>query len=183
VPVGRLPEALPVMADAAQRPTFPQAELETLRQQRLVTLQNARGDPDAIAALAFARGSYGPSHRSAAPLLGTAESLQALTPEDLRAFHADAYRPGNITLIVVGDVAPDQVLPLLETHFGAWQPGRVNRVAEPAPAVRRVARQVMLVDMPSAPQSRILVGGVGGSNSFADFFGMQVLATIVRDRL
>jgi zinc protease len=118
VPAGRLADALPLMADVAQRPTFPAQELETLRRQRLVTLRNAHGDPDAIAALAFARISYGPSHRSAAALIGTAESIQALTPPDLRAFHASAYRPGNSTLIVVGDVAPDQVLPLFETHFG-----------------------------------------------------------------
>jgi zinc protease len=183
VPVGRLAEALPLMADVAQRPTFPAPALETLRRQRLVTLHDARGDPDAIAALAFARGSFGPSHRSAAALIGTAESIQALTPEDLRAFHAAAFRPASSTLIVVGDVAPDQVLPLLDAHFGRWQPAGVNRVAEPAPAPRRVARQLMLIDMPGAPQSRILVGGVGGSDSYADFFPMQVVTTIVRDRL
>jgi zinc protease len=67
VPVVGLAEALPLMADAAQRPTFPTQELELLRQQRLVTLRNARGDPDAIAALAFARGSYGPSAPRAPP--------------------------------------------------------------------------------------------------------------------
>jgi predicted Zn-dependent peptidase len=183
VPVGRLAEALPLMADVAQRPTFPTQRLETLKRQRLVMLRSARDDPDAIAALAFARGSYGPSHRSAAGLIGTADSIQALTPEDLRAFHAAAYRPDNSTLIVVGDVAPDQVLPLLDTHFGRWQPASVNRVADPAPAPLKVARQLMLIDMPGAPQSRILVGGVGGSNSYADFFPMQVLTTVVRDRL
>jgi zinc protease len=183
VPLARLAEALPLMADVAQRPTFPKQQLDTLRQQRLVTLRNARGDPDAIAALAFARGSYGPSHRSAAALIGTAESIQALTPEDLHAFHASAYRPANSTLIVVGDVTPDRILPLLETHFGQWQPASVNRAAEPAPALQRAARQLMLIDMPGAPQSRILVGGVGGPNSYADFFPMQVLSTIARGRL
>src|SRR4029453_15595839 len=53
VPVARLADALPLMADAAQRPTFPAQALETLRQQRVITLRNARSDPDAIAALAF----------------------------------------------------------------------------------------------------------------------------------
>ena len=183
VPAGRLADALPLMADVAQRPTFPAQELETLRRQRLVTLRNAHGDPDAIAALAFARTSYGPSHRSAAALIGTAESIQALTPEDLRAFHASAYRPGNSTLIVVGDVAPDQVLPLFEAHFGKWQPASVSRAAEPAAALQKVGRQLTIIDMPGAPQSRILVGGVGGPNSYADFFPMQVLTAIVRGRL
>jgi len=184
VPLGRLADALPLMADVAQRPTFPKPELDALRQQRLVTLRNAHGDPDAIAALAFARAAYGPLHRSAAPLVGTADSLAVLTPDDLRAFHASAYRPGQSTLIVVGDVVPDQVLPLLETHFGKWQPAGANRIAtEPATALQRLPRQLLLIDMPGAPQSRLLVGGIGGPNSMADFFAMQVLSAVVKDRL
>jgi predicted Zn-dependent peptidase len=184
VPVARLAEALPLMADVSQRPTFPRRELENLRQQRLVTLRNARADPDAIAALAFARGIYGPSHRSAAALIGTADTITALTPEALHAFHESAYRPGNSTLIVVGDVVSDRVLPLLETHFGKWQPASVNGVVqEPAPALQRFPRQLMLIDMPGAPQSRILIGGVGATNSMSDFFPIQVLNTVVRGRL
>lgn len=184
VPVGRLAEALPLMADVSQRPMFPRQELEILRQQRLVTLGNARSDPDVIAALAFARGIYGPSHRSAAALIGTADSITALTPEALHAFHESAYRPGNSALIVVGDVVSDRVLPLLETHFGKWQPASLNAVVnEPAPALQGLPRQLVLVDMPGAPQSRILIGGVGAPNSMADFFPIQVLNAVVRGRL
>src|SRR6185503_16556573 len=135
VPAERLADALPLMADVSQRPTFPKQELERLRQQRLVTLGSARDDPDAIAALAFARAIYGPSHRNAAAQVGTVDSIKALTADDLKAFHASAYRPGNSTLIVVGDVAADRVLPLLEAHFGKWQPGKANEVVHaPAPS-------------------------------------------------
>ena len=84
------------MADVAQRPTFPQQELETLRQQRLVTLRNARGDPDAIAALAFARGSL----RSVAPQRRGADRDAGQHPgvdgqRISQAFHAAAYRPAT----------------------------------------------------------------------------------------
>src|SRR5712691_4195114 len=157
--------------------------VERLRQQRLVTLRNGRDDPDTIAALAFARAIYGPTHRNAAAQIGTADSIGALTPDDLKAFHQSAYRPGNSTLIVIGDVASDRLLPLLETHFGKWQAGRVNDVIhQPAPALRRPPRQLMLIDMPNAPQSRILIGGMGASTSISDFFPIQVLNTILRGR-
>src|SRR6266850_6430892 len=43
VPVAGLGEALPLMADVSQRPTFPKPALDALRQQRLVALRNARG--------------------------------------------------------------------------------------------------------------------------------------------
>jgi zinc protease len=184
VPVAGLAEALPLMADVSQRPTFPKPALDALRQQRLVALRNARGDPDAIAALVFARGIYGPSHRSAAALIGTSESLEALTPEALHTFHETAYRPANSTLIVVGDVTPDRMLPLLETHFGKLRPAGANgAVRNPALALQRSPRQLILVDMPGAPQSRILIGGAGASSSMSDFFPMQVLNTVIRGRL
>jgi zinc protease len=183
VPVGRLVDALPLMADVSQRPTFPKQELERLRQQRLGMLLSSRGDPDTIAALAFARGIYGPSHRNAAAQIGTADSIKALTPEDLKAFHKSAYRPANSTLIVVGDVAEDRVMPLLETHFGKWQPASANGVIhEPVQALQRPPRQLMLIDIPNAPQSRILIGGVGASNSMSDFFPIQVLNAVLRGR-
>jgi zinc protease len=183
VPAGGLADALPLMADVSQRPTFPKPALERLRQQRLATLLNARGDPDAIAALAFARAIYGPTHRNAAALIGTTDSLKALTAEDLSAFHAATYRPGNSTLLVVGDVVADRLLPLLETHFGKWQPPGAGAVREAAPALQRSSRQVVLIDMPNAPQSRMLVGSVDTASSVSDFFPMQVLSTVVRSRL
>jgi zinc protease len=183
VPLGGLAEALALMADASQRPAFPKPELDRLRQQRLVALRNARADPDATAALAFARAAFGSSHRSAAPLIGTEASLEAVTPDDLKAYHQAAYRPDNSTLIVFGDVVPGDVLPLLETHFGKWQAAGGNRVSQDAAPLQKPARQLTLVDMPGAPQSRILAGGVGGPNSMSDFFPMQVLNAIVRNRL
>src|SRR5437867_4929355 len=42
VPVARLADALPIMADVALRPTFPRAELERLRTERLTDILQAR---------------------------------------------------------------------------------------------------------------------------------------------
>jgi zinc protease len=183
VPVLQFPEALSLVADVVQRPTFPAPQLERIRQQRLEALRSARDDPDSIATLAFARGIYGPAHRNAAAQIGTAEAVKAFTREDLAAFHQSEYRPANSTLIVVGDVPPNPLLSLLETHFGKWQPSRVDGVArEPAPPIQTPPRQLMLVDIPNAPQSRILIGSAGASGSMSDFFPIQVLNAVLRSR-
>ena len=107
VPVAGLAAVLPLMADMAQRPTFPAPELERARRQRVQMLRGVRDDPDALAALAFASGVYGPADRNAAPLIGSAGSLAAMTVEDVAAFHKAAYRPANSTLLVVGAVTPE----------------------------------------------------------------------------
>ena len=78
-PVARLADALPIMADVAQRPTFAQGDLERLRQQRLTSIVQARDDPNTIAALAFARVLYGTGHRFGTATTGTAETMRAFT--------------------------------------------------------------------------------------------------------
>lgn len=183
VPVSGLAAVLPLTADAAQRPTFPAPELARARQQRLGMLRGVRDDPDAVAALTFARGLYGPTDRNAAPLIGSAANIEAITVEDVVAFHKATYRPANSTLLVVGAVTPEFVLPMLETHFGKWQPaGSVETRPAPAPGSRRPARQLLLADLPSAPQSRILVGGVSATTATADYFPIQLLNAMLRNR-
>ena len=48
------------MADVALRPTFPAAEMERLRQERLTALLQAKDDAASVAPLAFARVVFGP---------------------------------------------------------------------------------------------------------------------------
>src|SRR5437773_1620627 len=70
VPVSRLADALPIMADVALRPTFPNDELERLRKERLTSLLQGRDDPPTIAAATFSRVVYGPEHRYGTPMFG-----------------------------------------------------------------------------------------------------------------
>jgi len=181
VPTSRLADALPIMADVALRPAFPKEELERIRQQRLVGLLQARDDPQTIASMAFSRAIFGPAHRYGTATTGTSDTVKAFTRDDLRSFYAAAFRPDNAALLVVGDVVPGQVLPLLESHFGAWKaaPGAgLARVAPPAPSAP-ARREVYLVDKPDAPQSQIRIGGVGVARSTPDFFPLQVMNTIL----
>ena len=88
-PVARLATALPIMADVALRPTFPQAELDRLRQERLTALLQARDDAaSSRAAGVRARGLWR-ARTATAPAPWEREStLKAFTTADLRTFHA-----------------------------------------------------------------------------------------------
>jgi predicted Zn-dependent peptidase len=180
VPVSRLGPALTVMADVALRPTFPEAELERLRTERLTDLLQARDDAASVAQMAFARLLYGASHRYGTSAVGTPASIKGITAADLKAFHTAAYQPANATLIAVGDITADVVVPQLEKHFGAWR-GAASAPSRPTvPAASQPAqRQIVVVDMPGAEQSQIRIGWVGVSRSSPDYFTLQVLNTIL----
>ena len=180
VPVARLNEALPIMADVALRPTFPKDELERQRQQRLTSLLQGRDDPPTIAAVSFARVLFGVEHRYGTPMSGTAETIKAFTTEDLRAFYASTFRPENAAMLVVGDVKPDAALPLLEKHFGSWKASAAAAAPVRFPPVEQPsARTAYLVDKPGAPQSQIRIGWIGVPRSTPDYFPILVLNTIL----
>jgi zinc protease len=169
---------MPIMADVALRPTFPEPDLERLRKERLTALIQAADDPQSIVALAFARTVFGPVNRYGTGQIGTPETLKALTADDLRSFHGTYYVPGNSAIIVVGDAKADGVLPLLEKHFGNWKGAAPQR--RPVPVAPQLTKgQVTLVDKPGAAQSQIRIGWVGVARSTPDYFTLQVLNTIL----
>jgi zinc protease len=121
VPVARLAAALAIMADVVARPTFPVAELNRLRDERLASLLETEDDPEQLIQAAFPRLVFGAKHRYGTAEMGTAASLKAITAADLKAFHAAQYRPANATLVVAGDVTADTIVPQLEKALGGWK--------------------------------------------------------------
>jgi zinc protease len=180
VPVARLADALPVMADVALRPSFPRAELERLRTERLTSILEARDSPATINTTAFARVLYGATYRYGTPAAGTAASLRSISIDDLRAFYATAFQPRNAALLVVGDVTPARVLPLLESSFGKWTTSSPAPVPPRLPdAPQHPVRTIYLVDKPGAPQSQIRIGWIGVPRSTPDYFPILVMNTIL----
>ncbi len=180
VPVARLGDALSVMADVALRPAFPKDELERLRQQRLTALIQSRDDAATIASLAFARVLFEQA-RFGTAAMGTEATIKGFTVDDLRAFYASRFAPSSATLIVAGDVKPDQVLPLLERSFGGWKAvaASADSTVGGLSGRRRARREVYLVDKPGAPQSQIRIGTIGVARSTPDYFPLQVMNTIL----
>jgi predicted Zn-dependent peptidase len=178
VPVARITDALPLMADVILRPTFPDAELERLRQERLTALLQAKDDPASVAPLAFARIVFGASHRYGTGITGTETTLKGFTVQDLKSFHASTYQPGNAVLLVVGDVTADAIVPQLEMQFGSWKGTSPSR--KPVPQATQVTQgQITIVDMPGAEQSQIRIGWVGVPRSTPDYFTIEVLNTVL----
>jgi predicted Zn-dependent peptidase len=178
VPVTRLTEALPIMADVALRPTFPDDELKRVRADLLTSFIEAEDDPETLIQFAFPRLVYGPRHRYGTLSGGTAATVKGLTAADLRQFHSQRYVPSNSVLIVTGDISAADAAARLESAFGAWKGAPMPTAAIPT-AAQLTSRQVYLVDKPGAAQSQIRIGWIGVPRSTPDYFALRVLNTIL----
>jgi predicted Zn-dependent peptidase len=177
VPVARLGEALPLLADVALRPDFPEKDLARLRREALTDLLQARDEPGRVASWALARAVFGDRHRYGRPEAGDVPALTGMGVADLKAFHARHYRPGNAVLIVVGDVTA-ALLPQLERAFGSWPAGGEAPPSLPEPQ-QLEGRAIWLVDKPGAPQSVIRIGRVGPARRDPDFAALEVMNTLL----
>lgn len=179
VTVARLAEALPIMADVLARPTFPEAELKRLREERLASILETEDDPEQLIQVAFPRLVFGTKHRYGTPSIGTATSLKGITVADLKAFHAAHYRPANAVLVVAGDITANAIVPLLEKTLGGWKGAPGPPAAAAGDAAQQTARRVFLIDKPGAAQSQVRIGWVGVPRSTPDYFALRVLNTIL----
>ncbi|HET9948757.1 MAG TPA: pitrilysin family protein [Longimicrobiales bacterium] len=126
---------LRLLAEIVREPAFPESELEILKQQRLASIEEARTDPQALAAVALARHvqPWEPDDPNYVPTLDEERArVEATTLEDVRRFYDELWGPQRGNVVVVGDFDEAEVRQVLEEAFGDWKsPHPYERIAQP----------------------------------------------------
>ena len=121
-----LPSALELFADVLRRPHLPEDELEPTVELSLQDLRSLEDEPASRLMVELRRKLYPTplcnDHR------GTVEGVQAVTVDDLRAYHQRTFRPGGTILSVAGSFEFDALRNQVERLFGDW-----SGEAEPMP--------------------------------------------------
>ncbi len=174
----RFAPAMALLGEVVLEPAFVSRDVERLRSERLSEILQLRAEPRGLAEEMFSRVLYGVGSRFALPRDGGAETASALTPDDLRAFHAARYGPASSTLVVAGDVNGDEVLATAERIFAGWLGAGAPRVeVDDRPA--RLSRASHLVVREDAVQSELRIGHVGLPRSHPDYFSVMVMNAVL----
>ena len=112
--------ALEVAADVVTRPSFPDQELERIRNERLTDLSRIGDNPMTIAARASRALLYGYESAYGHPASGTIDSVRSITRDDVAAHYAARYGPQGSALLVVGDVSEEEALSAAQELLGDW---------------------------------------------------------------
>lgn len=167
---------LDLLSDVVRNPAFDPREIDRQRQQALSNLKVSLEDPDFVADLVFSRLVYG-FHPYGLPNSGTPESLQAISADDLRAFHSRFYAPNNAILAIVGDVTTAEAFAGAERVFGDWERREVPPVqaAEPPAPTRRL----VIVNKPDAVQTEVRMGHLGIERKHRDYLATDLAIKIL----
>ena len=88
--------------------------------------QNYENRPYGLAAMATVAALFPPDHPYHWLTIGAPEDLRAATLDEVRAFFASHYHPGNASLAIAGAIAPAQAFALAERYFGEIPAGPAN---------------------------------------------------------
>jgi zinc protease len=175
-----LEASLDLFADVILNPSFPEAEFDRLRKQQLAAIQREKTRPISMALRVFPRLLYGEDHAYGNPLTGsgTEQTVSEMSLASLREFHETWFKPNNATMIVVGDIGMEELLPTLESRFGEWAAGDL-----PTKNLDAVDHQstttVYVVDRPDSEQSIIFAGHVAPPKSDQEDLKIEAMNDIL----
>ena len=146
---------LQLMNELAREATFPAAEFERERRQKLEEVKLERTQPGFLAGERLRKVLFGGHPYS--QISPTEEQVAAYTRDELQSVYRDFYTPENAILILVGDFDAASMQRSAEKVFGNWtgkKPAALESAEPPVPKGRRV----YLVDLPGSVQTQILCG-------------------------
>ena len=124
-----LASTLGTLADVVMHPAFPDPEVETRRGEIVTMIRQDEDNPAVMASEGLLALLYGDAHPYGRRPRGSVDSIEHMTRSSLEAFHAERFRPGALSLVMIGDVEPERAIDTATRAFASWQ------AAPPAPAV------------------------------------------------
>lgn len=150
-----LPVGLRLLSEMLQRPAFRQNEIDSERQVVFEEINMRDDDPQDSAFEAFSR-TVLDGHVLGRPVLGTRESIGAMTRADLQGYWRRRYGPHSMVVALAGAVRHSEARALVEELFGDWSGGEVGHDFSPnAPSA-----SVGLVER-DTEQAHLVLGGGG----------------------
>lgn len=133
VPSVNFDKGMQLLADNELHPALPQSAFDVQQKTLSRTLAGELQSPQYKMMRALYKGLYpagDPSLRQATPV-----TVDKLTLQDVKRYFAQVYRPDMTTIVVVGDVTPDQAKAEVEKYFGTWKATgpKPDVIPKPAP--------------------------------------------------
>lgn len=117
-----LPEMLEVLADSLTQPAYRRTDVLGERDRLVEHLSIASAQPSTVARQYLQQQRFGdhPASRE----MPTAEAVAGVGPAALHGMHSRSVVPAGSTLVLVGDLNPEQTIALVDKLFTPWQATR-----------------------------------------------------------
>jgi zinc protease len=150
--------ALGALAEELMTPTFPQGELDKLKTRWLASIRQSEDQPSTRAGRAFSQLLYPQGHPFyVLDLDAQLAGVNKISRADLVNFHQRYFGPNHTTLVLVGKLKANTVIPKLQQLFASWPKAAGESLSEIPDAPLGQARRVV-VSLPDKSNVEIRYG-------------------------
>ena len=151
-----LDETLAIAAEKLFEPKFDEDDFDRVKAQTLQGIEAGKKNAATTATNVFRKLIYGSNNAFAWPGSGVADTVAAITLDDVKTYYAAHYTPDAANMIAVGDLSQAELMQKLAI-FGNWSGEEAMRpILQPFPEL--AVGTLYLIDKPEAAQSEIRIG-------------------------
>lgn len=166
--------AIDVMAEVLRYPTWPESELDRLKNDMKRTLAIRLSRPGSQARQAFYKSIY-PDH-SYGNIYPTDSMISAYTVDDITTFYSNNFGAKRTVVYVVGKFDPAKVEEAFRANFDSWESGPEVSYPQAKPNTEHL---VQIIDRPNAPQSTIIYGLPTIDPTNSDFLALDITNSLL----
>ena len=148
--------AFTAAAEVMLSPALPDAPLGKLKNLILQGIESEKASPFGLGARMASRIVYGEESAYGRPF-PSKQQVEAMTREQVAAFHARHFVASNAMLVVAGDITPAQARKLADKTFGTWQKGEAVAIPKaPKRKAGEAAKTIHIIDRKASAQASVL---------------------------
>lgn len=167
-----LPKIIELLADVLRNPSFPEGKIELAKSALRTGISRRNDQIGTMAQRAFQIAMFGKESVFARePEYAT---VNAITRDDLAAYHNTYYRPDRVMLGVVGDFDVEAVAKWIETQFGDWKPSMAVPPKVELDPLPIQGRKVIFAAKDDVNQTNLYIGGLGVRRDDPDLPALRV---------
>lgn len=171
-----LDQMLFIEAERMSKGLYDPVDCESERTVIISELQGGENDPEQLLDIEVTAAALR-VHPYGHPTIGWLQDLRSISREDLYRFYRRHYVPNNATLVVVGNVDPDDVVRRAARHFDRIPAGPISRYERTAEPVQAGERRVLVEREGTTAYLKLAYPAPAAGSP--DFFPMLVLDTVL----
>ena len=151
-----LPQTIALLQERLLNPKFGQDALDRIKKQIIEGFKQANTQPAVVASNVYSKILYGTDNVRTYATGGNAETVAAITLQDVQDFYNNYLVPSQTSIVVVGDITEAAAKSSL-SFLNSWADKKVT-IPSPAEGKSFDKTTLYLVDVPNAAQSEIRIG-------------------------
>jgi zinc protease len=166
-----------LLADNELHPALPSQALDIMRPQFAQIVAGRNRSPGYLMQRSLRGALYpatDPSLRETTPA-----SIQGITIEQVRAFHAMTFRPDLTTIVVIGKITPERARATIEKYFGAWTAAGPKPNTDLPAAPANATATIAVPDGTRVQDTVILAENLALTRSNPDYYGMEMASALL----